>query len=112
MLDDPAYHSCMRNVMFNDHICRGRLTLEHAFIYSGRQINEKWAIMSLCAWGHDVDEYQDGGNLDKEKNHYVCLMRATSEDLAKYPNENWEQMRSWLISKYGLPKQPKTFDLF
>lgn len=68
--------------------------------------------MSLCAWGHDVDQYQGGGNLDKEKNHYVCLMRATAEDLAEFPNEDWEQMRMYLIKKYGLPKQPTTFDLF
>ena len=112
MFDDPAYHTCMRNAMFSDHICRGRLTLEHAFIYSGRQINEKWAIMSLCAWGHDVDEYQDGGNLDKRKNEYCCLMRATSEDLAKYPKRDWEQLRKFLISKYGLPKIPTAFTLF
>lgn len=112
MLNDPAYHTCMRNAMFNDHICRGRLTLEHAFIWNGKQINEKWAIMSLCAWGHDVDEYQDGGNLDKRKNEYCCLMRATEEDLAKYPGRDWDQLRKFLISKYGLPKKPTSFTLF
>ena len=112
MLEDPAYHTCMRNAMFNDHICRGRLTLEHAFIFAGRQINEKWAIMSLCAWGHDVDEYQGGGNLDKRKNEYCCLMRATEQDLAKYPGKDWEQLRKFLISKYGLPKIPTTYALF
>lgn len=112
MLDDPAYHFCMRNMYFNDHVCQGRLTLEHAFIHGGKQINEKWAIMALCEWGHDVGPWQDAGNLDKEKNQYVCLMRATPEDLEKYPKTNWEQLRKYLVGKYGLPKIPTTFDLF
>lgn len=112
MLDDPAYHFCMRNVMFNDHICRGRLTLEHAFIYAGTQINEKWAIISICAWAHDVDEWQDAGNLDKSKNQYIALMRATPEDLAKYPRGNWDQLKSHLVGRFGIPNMPTKFELF
>lgn len=112
MLADPAYHSCMRNDYFLDHICQGRLTLEHAFIYAGKQINEKWAIIAICAWSHDVDTYQGAGNLDKEKNQYIGLMRATSEDLANYPKENWEQKIKYLVSKYGVPKRPVKFELF
>lgn len=112
MLDDPAYHSCMRNDYFLDHMCQGRLTLEHAFIYAGKQINEKWAIIAICAWSHDVDLFQGGGNLNKEKNQYVALMRATDEELAKYPREDWKQKRSYLVSKYGMPKRPAKFELF
>jgi len=112
ILDDPAYHVCMRNEIFNDHICRGRLTLEHAIIHAGRQVNEKWAIMSLCAWAHDVDEYQDGGNIDKDKNRYCCIIRASEEDLVKYPKKDWVQMRKYLESKYGKPKRKKPFTLF
>jgi hypothetical protein len=97
---------------FNDHICRGRLTLEHAFIHGGKQINEKWATISICAWAHDVDEWQDAGNLEKKKNQYVALMRATAEDLEKYPKADWDQLRSYLIGLYGVPKIPTKFDLF
>ena len=102
----------MRKEIFNDHVCLGRITLEHAFIYAGKQINEKWAIMSLCAWGHDVDQFQDGGNLDKEKNQYCCIIRATEEDLKKYPRTDWEQLKKYLFNKYGEPKQSPVFTLF
>lgn len=112
MLNDPAYHVCMRNLYFNDHFCQGRLTLEHSFIHAGRQINEKWAIISICSWSHDVDQFQGGSNLDKDKNQYIALMRATDEDLAKYPKTDWEQLRKYLISKFGLPKIPTKFELF
>lgn len=112
MLEDPAYHSCMRNDFLHDHVCSGRLTLEHAIIHAGKQVNEKWAIISICAWSHDVDNFQDGGNLDKEKNEYVALMRATEQDLEKYPKTDWEQKRKYLVGKFGTPKRPAHFDLF
>lgn len=112
MLDDPAYHSCMRNDYFLDHMCRGRLTLEHAIIHNGKQVNEKWAILAICAWAHDVDEWQDAGNIDKRKHEYIALMRATAEDLAKYPSDDWEQKRKYLVRKFGIPKRPAKFELF
>ena len=112
MLDAPEYQVCMRNAIFHDHVCQGRLTLEHAFIGKNGQINEKWAIMSLCAWGHDVDEWQDAGNIDKRKNEYCCIIRASEEDLAKYPGRDWIQLRKFLVGKYGLPMKPKPCTLF
>jgi len=112
MLADPEYHICMRQAYFNDHICKGRLTLEHAFIHAGKQINEKWAIISICAWSHDVDEWQDAGNLDKDKNQYIALSRATEEDLREYQKTNWKQLFKYLIGKYGIPKRPTKFELF
>ena len=112
MLDDPEYHFCMRQAYFNDHVCQGRLTLEHCFIHAGKQINEIWAIIAICAWAHDVDAYQDGGNLDKEKNQYVAMVRASQDDLLKYPKTNWGQLYDYLIGKYGFPKRPTKFELF
>lgn len=112
ILEAPEFQVCMRNAIFNDHVCQGRMTLEHAFIGAKGQINEKWAIMSLCAWGHDVDEFQDCGNIDKRKNEYCCIIRASEEDLAKYPGRDWEQLRKFLISKFGLPMPKKPCTLF
>ena len=112
MLGDPEYHFCMRQAYFNDHTCQGRLTLEHAFIYAGQQIDEKWAILAICAWSHDVDQYQDGNNLDKEKNQYIALVRATVDDLEKYPRVDWSGKYDYLIRKYGMPKRPRKFELF
>ena len=86
-------NKCARAMVFHDHECQGRLTLEHVWTYGGPQINEVWAILKICAWAHDVDEHQDGGNLDKAKHQYISVMLASPEDLAKYPRKNWGAIR-------------------
>ena len=79
----------MRRSVFHDHECQGRITLEHVWTYAGRQINEPWAIIKLCSWAHSVDEFQDGGDLDKGKNKYISLALATADNLMKYPRKSW-----------------------
>ncbi len=89
MAADPDYRQCMRNVLFNDHRCAadpmtGRLLeWEHALTWAGRQLQEKFAIISICWWAHR------GPGLDKRKNRIVAISRATDEDLEKYPNQEW-----------------------
>lgn len=88
ILADPYYNRCARaNIE-----CAGRVTWEHCFIYAGRQINEKWAILPLCAFHHSVDKYQDGKGLNKRLNQFLALKRATADDLAKYPRTDWVQL--------------------
>lgn len=79
---DPYYHKCVRR---QEGTCSGRITWEHAWIYAGRKINEKWAIIPLC-WYHHLGE-----GLNKRLNQLVSLLRATPEDLAKYPRKDWKQ---------------------
>lgn len=98
---DPEYRFCMRAKFFHDHECGGRITREHAFIYAGNQIQEKWAIIPLCEKAHSVNRFQDSGILDKNKNEYLALMRATPEDLAKYPKRDWERLKKYYNQKYG-----------
>lgn len=74
ILKDSYYKKCAR---LNDGYCEGRITWEHAIIYSGRQLNEKWAIIPLC-WKHHL-----GNGLDKDKNVCIALLRATEEELDK-----------------------------
>lgn len=84
--------------------CAGRITWEHALIYAGKQIDEPWAIIKICARHHSVDQYQDCGLLDKEKNVWVSLNRATTEELQAYSkviNYGYEKKR--LNKKYGIP---------
>lgn len=103
---EPYYHRCARVEMFNDHTCTpdpltGRLIeWEHAFIYAGEQINEKWAIIPLCFRTHR------GGMLNKNMNHFIALSRATPEDLEKYPRTDWKQLYLHLAQEY-LPKSLK-----
>lgn len=92
---------CERNLFFHDHVCLGRITREHAVYYAGRKIDEAWAIVLLCAWAHEVYEYQDGGGMVKEMGEYIAIMRMTKEDEERYPRKDWEQRRSYLRSKYG-----------
>lgn len=96
LAEDPYYQRCVRH----SKDCRGRITWEHAFIYAGKQIQEKWAIIPLCEYHHSVCRFQDAGNLNKEINHYIALSRATPEDLAKYPKKDWEQLKKYLHGKY------------
>lgn len=91
ILGDPYYRVCAR---IDEH-CAGRLTWEHCWIYSGRQINRKWAIIPLC-WYHHL-----GQGLNKEMNQWISLTRATKADLAEFPNKNWEQIINHLQNKYG-----------
>ncbi len=86
MSQDPYYKKCAR--LGND--CRGRITWEHAWIYAGKQVNEKWAIIPLCEYHHLYE------GLDKKENHRISLARATQADLDKYPRKNWEQEKIWL----------------
>lgn len=81
ILADPYYKQCARK----DRHCKGRITWEHALIYAGRQINEKWAIIPLCVYHHL------GEGLDKRLNERIAVSRATPEDLAKYPKRDWKQ---------------------
>jgi hypothetical protein len=91
ILADPYYKKCARR----NKDCKGRITWEHAWIYSGRQINEKWAIIPLCVFHHL------GEGLDKMLNCWLSLKRATATELLKYPKVNWLQKIKFLNKKYG-----------
>lgn len=75
--------------------------MEHCFIYAGRQVNEKWAIIRLCEKAHSVGPYAtSGGILDKSINRWIALGHATHLDLAKYPRASWQDLKNYLNRKY------------
>lgn len=86
---------CERAAFLQDHVCSGRSTMEHAWIYSGSQLNEAWSIIRLCEWSHL------GKGLNKEVNHWISLQHATDADLAKFPKKDWKQIKLYLNKKYG-----------
>lgn len=94
MANDEYYKRCARERVFQDHVCKGRITFEHCFVYAGRQINEVWAIIPLCEYAHFEI-------LDKNKNQYISLKRATDDELDKYPRFNWQVSKDYLSAKYG-----------
>jgi hypothetical protein len=86
----------------NEGNCDGRLTLDHTLIYAGKQIDEAWAIVWTCAYHHGVDEFQDCGDLDREKGVWFALNKATDEELLKYSKAvDYIAMRERLNKKYG-----------
>ena len=82
---DPFYSQCIHE-RFRGDIGKGRLSWEHCFRYSGRQIQEVWSIVP-CRMSFNVGV----SGRDKDFNRYVALCRATEEDLAKYPKRDWKQ---------------------
>lgn len=84
--------------------CSGRITREHVLTFGGKQIDEVWAIIKICARHHSVDEWQDRGLLDKEKNLWVALNRAEDWELEKYSKVvDYKFQRARLNIKYGIP---------
>jgi len=87
-----------------DNNCSGRITWEHCLCYGGKQIDEAWSIIKICAKHHSVDQYQDSGLLNKEKNIWIALNKATDEELLKYSKViNYIEKRKQLNEKYGTP---------
>lgn len=85
-----------------DGSCAGRITWEHALTYAGKQIDEVWAIIKLCERHHAVNGYQDMGAMNKEKNVWIALCRATDEELKKYSKAiNLIDLRDRLTLIYG-----------
>lgn len=82
--------------------CAGRLTKEHAIIFAGKQVQEEWAILDICAFHHGVDEYQDNGQKDNEKHTYLALCRATDDELRRISKAiDYLALRSRLQAKYA-----------
>src|SRR3990167_3677984 len=81
----------------SDGGCVGRITFEHTLIYAGKQIDEVWSIIFLCEYHHDVNIQQGNGDLNKEKNVWIALNRATESELKQYSKAiNYVRMREIL----------------
>lgn len=99
MANDIYYKKCARS---DEENCSGRITWEHAIIYAGRQLNEKWAIIPICEFHHSVNNFQDRGDLNKEKHVYIALCRATQDDLRRISKAvDYIALRQRLTTIYG-----------
>lgn len=99
----PYYQTC---ALADDH-CGGRITIEHAMYHKGRKIEEMWAYVPLCEYHHAVNTYQDGGDLQKEKNQWIALNNATDAILSMYERVTppFVVQKERLNKKYGIPEQ-------
>lgn len=96
---DPYYKKCARSDEGN---CSKTITIEHAIIYGGRQLNELWALLPICTYHHAVNEHQDGGDMNKEKHVWIALNRATDEELKSISKAvDYLSLRDRLNEKYS-----------
>lgn len=70
---DPYYKVCARKGIL-EHECGGKITWEHAMTFGGKQIQERYAIVPLCERAHSVNNYQDGGDLNKNLNVWITQL--------------------------------------
>lgn len=89
MLDDPYYDYCCHEG------CGKQAEKEHAIIIGGRQLNTYWSIIPCCP------DHNRGPKMDKRRNEWVALNRATDEELNEYPKANLIQKRNHLNTIYG-----------
>lgn len=88
--------------------CRGRITLEHAIIHAGRQIDAPWAILKICEFHHAVNQFQDGGNMNKERHVWIALNRATDSELKAISQAvDYLKLKERLNTKYGVYHAPR-----
>lgn len=111
ILLDPFYDKCARKGL-QGHKCSGRITWEHAVRYAHNQVNQKWAIIPLCAKAHSVDNWQDVGDLDKQVNLWIALNRASDDELRAISKAmDYVRERVRLNALYGVWGPPQVGDI-
>ena len=104
---DPFMFACIYTWFDQKHVCEGRVEWEHPWLYRGKKIQERWALVPICYGFHR------GSGLNKEIGRLVSLLRMTMDDRAvvghKYPLFVGESqiLRSYLEKKY--PHIPKAY---
>lgn len=101
MAESGEYNKCAF-AHTDGHVCAGRITWEHAIIYAGRKLQERWSIIPICARAHEVDDFKDAGTMNKEANVWVALNRATDAELRAISKAvDYIRERGRLNEKYG-----------
>lgn len=102
--ESPYFKKCIHNSG-----CDGRITIEHSFVYRGRQIpsirdkisDELFlALLVPCCWKHNIDVRGE----DKEWNKLITLMNVRAQGLwdellEKYPKKDWQFEIERLLKK-------------
>lgn len=107
---DPFFKECALKGIHSS--CGGRLTIEHALTYSSKQIDELWNFVSLCEKHHAVGMYLDAGTIQKERNVWIALNRATDQELVAISKAiDYIFLRNRLNKKYGVYKKPNMISI-
>jgi hypothetical protein len=104
---EPFYKRCVLTG-------RKQVVIHHAFIYSGKQINELWAFAPLAPDLHTGGAASaHRSQLTRELVQLLCLQRASAQDLAKYPRTDWRQLKTYLAGRadiYAAWAETNNFD--
>lgn len=104
LTEDPNYRTCMRKTLLDDHECERDpmkrfqpVEWEHVVIFGGKQVQKRWAVISICFLVHR------GGLMDKQKNLWIALNRASDEELKEVSSPAMDYMfeRERLNTIYG-----------
>lgn len=75
--------------------CSRKIEWHHVWIYAGRQVNERWAILPACNFHH---ENVKKDRKIKELFEVLSLETASEADLEKYPRKDWKQIKKYLYA--------------
>lgn len=108
----PFYKVCSKACV-PGHTCDGKITMEHTIIFGGKQLQELWAIIPICEFGHSVNKHQDGGDLNKEINLWIALSRALPKELMNISKAtNYIRELNRLSLKYGFYTEQMAIDAY
>ena len=85
----------MKRCLYDNKNCNGSVQWHHNFIHAGRQVNEVWAIVPLCAHHHDRIK------TDKSVVNTVCMLRSDG-NYKNYASDYFKQ-------QYSLAQKNKSF---
>jgi len=85
---DPFMSRCILSASGIHHCCKG-IEWHHPWTYNKKQINERWSIVPLCPEMHKKER------LYRPLIELVSILRATPEELEKYPAFDWEQRKQY-----------------
>ena len=113
LADDPYYRDCARQEALHDHECQRDplrpwqvVEWEHALIYAGKQVQERFAIVPLCWWAHR------GPGQNKDIAVWIALNRATQDELLELSRKGGRDYflyRAFLNKRYGQVKTPAIY---
>ena len=84
MADDPFYTCCCLCGNYEE------VQWHHVWIYGGRQINEKWAVVPACKKCHELVA---GDKYTRQYFEKVSLLRTIEADLKKYYKKDWQRIK-------------------
>jgi hypothetical protein len=98
--ENPEYKKCTLK-KYIPHTCSGKIDWHHNARHAGKNIQEPFAIISICKSIHDLVYKKDFRNrLD-----WIMINRMTDEDFKKYHKPDWGHKKRWLNKLFGTPKK-------